>query len=67
MAGHPPFVHEKGPYSYRESKEKVNITWEGDNVNYNQVTFYKLDLDNNIKSIKELDSFYNALFKSPKY
>ena len=27
MAGQPPFMQEKGPYSYRENKQKVNITW----------------------------------------
>ena len=43
MEGKPPFVQEKGPYSYREIREKVNITWEGDNVNYNQVTHYVFD------------------------
>ena len=43
MAGQPPFVEEKGPYSYRESREKINITWGEDEVNYDQVTHYKFD------------------------
>jgi hypothetical protein len=43
--GEPPFVYQKGPYSYRESREKVNITWGENNVNYNQITNYTFDPD----------------------
>lgn len=41
--GKPPFVFEKGPYSYRESREKINITWGENNVNYNQIINYTFD------------------------
>ena len=36
--GKPPVVVEKGPYSYRESKTKVNISWGhgNGNVTYNE-------------------------------
>ncbi len=42
-AGKPPFVYQKGPYSYRESREKFNVTWGDNNVNYNQITNYTFD------------------------
>ena len=45
---------------------KHNTNWEKQRLLYHACKEYN-DLDNNIKSIKELDSFYNALLKSPKY
>ena len=65
MAGHPPFVHEKGPYSYRESKEKVNITWGRNKVNYNQVTFYKFNPEtscDNCDPEKDMVTSVNVLY-----
>ena len=43
--GKPPVVVEKGPYSYRESKTKVNISWGhgNGNVTYNEVSNYIFD------------------------
>ena len=49
MVGQPPFMQEKGLYSYRENKQKVNITWGKNKVNYNQVTYYKFDLETSCK------------------
>ena len=45
---------------------KPNTNWGKQRLLYHACKEYN-DLDNNIKSIKELDSFYNALLKSPKY
>ena len=47
--GQPPFVNQKGPYSYRESREKFNITWGDNNVTYNQITNYTFDPDTSCK------------------
>lgn len=41
--GKPPFVVEKGPYSYKETKVKVNISWGNDIVTYNEVSTYVFD------------------------
>ncbi|XP_028415192.1 lysosome membrane protein 2-like [Dendronephthya gigantea] len=43
MKGDAPVVIEKGPYSYRESRQKFNISRGHDKVNYNQITNYKFD------------------------
>ena len=45
---------------------KPNTNWGKQRLLYHACKEYN-DLDNNIKSIKELDSFYNALHKFPKY
>ena len=45
---------------------KPNTNWGKQKLLYHACKEYN-DLDNNIKSIKELNSFYNALLKSPKY
>ena len=45
---------------------KPNTNWGKQRLLYHACKEYN-DLDINIKSIKELDSFYNALLKSPKY
>ena len=42
-AGKPAFVFQRGPYSYRESRQKINITWGHSNVNYDQITQYTFD------------------------
>ena len=43
--GQKPFVVQKGPYSYREYREKQNITWDGENstVSYNERTWFVFD------------------------
>ncbi|XP_070552515.1 lysosome membrane protein 2-like isoform X2 [Ptychodera flava] len=39
-----PMVVEKGPYTYREYREKVGITWnDNDTVSFRQVTTYKFE------------------------
>lgn len=43
QAGEAPFDVEKGPYSYKESREKFNISWGQNNVSYNQITNYTFD------------------------
>ena len=45
---------------------KPNTNWGKQRLLYHACKEYN-DLDNNIKSIKELHNFYNALLKSPKY
>lgn len=43
--GQKPLVEQKGPYSYREYREKQNITWDGKNstVSYNERTWFVFD------------------------
>lgn len=56
--GKPPAVVEKGPYSYRESREKVNVSWGDSNVTYNQVTTYVFDNETSCGTCNpEIDKF----------
>ena len=45
--GNKPLLEQKGPYSYREYREKQNITWESKNstVSYNEKTWFVFDPD----------------------
>lgn len=68
MRGDVPFVVQKGPYSYRESRLKYNISWGYDKVNYNQRTRYKFDpntscptCDPHIDMVRSLNIPYNTL------
>lgn len=43
--GAKPYLEQKGPYSYREYREKQNITWDSENstVSYNERTWFIFD------------------------
>jgi len=64
MAGEKPVLEEKGPYVYREKREKVNITFNEDEseVSYNEAISFFFEPSKSVGSEDDVVSNYNLPF-----
>ena len=61
--GKPPYLAQKGPYSYREKRPKQNITWDERNsaVSYNQLSWYVFDEETSCDTCNPLNDYVTTV------